>query len=32
MDFKTLRDFKKEVPTKINHEFEGLRKMRVLES
>ena len=26
MDVKTLRDFEKEVRTKINHEFESLRK------
>ena len=26
MDVKALRDFEKEVPTKINHEFESLRK------
>ena len=26
MDVKTLKDFEKEVRTKINHEFESLRK------
>ena len=26
MDVKTLRDFKKEARTKINHEFESIRK------
>ena len=26
MDVKTLEDFEKEVRTKINHEFESLRK------
>ena len=26
MDVKTLRDFEKEVRTKVNHEFESLRK------
>ena len=26
MDFKTLKDFEKEVRTKINNEFESLRK------
>ena len=26
MDVKTLKDFEKEVRTKINHEFETLRK------
>ena len=26
MDVKTLRDFEKEVRTKINHEFESIRK------
>ena len=26
MDVKTIRDFEKEVRTKINHEFESLRK------
>ena len=26
MDIKTLRDFEKEVRTKVNHEFESLRK------
>ena len=26
MDVKTLRDFEKEVRTKVNHEFEVLRK------
>ena len=26
MDVKTLKDFEKEVRTKINHEFESMRK------
>ena len=26
MDVKTLRDFEKEVRTKVNHEFESIRK------
>ena len=26
MDVKTLKDFEKEVRTKINHEFETMRK------
>ena len=26
MDVKTLKDFEKEVRTKINHDFESLRK------
>ena len=28
MDVKTLRDFEKEIRTKINHEFETLRKTK----
>ena len=30
MDVKTLKDFEKEVRTKINNEFESLRKMMIL--
>ena len=28
MDVKTLKDFEKEVRTKVNHEFETMRKTK----